>query len=98
MEIILGLMTSWPVTRSSSVILPPDPETPTSCLTFNKKLLFFFFTQINVQSPYINRNKIEISEGASYNISVQLKSCDKTLGDEGDSGYVTRSEPCKGKF
>ena len=43
------------------------------------------------------KNKIEISKGASYNISVQLKSCEKTLGDEGDSDYVTRSKPRKGK-
>ena len=38
-----------------------------------------------------------ISEVAAYNIFLQLKSCEETLGDEGDSDYVTRSKPCKGK-
>ena len=36
------------------------------------------------------RNKIEISERATYNISVQLQSCDNTLEDEECFGYLTR--------
>ena len=42
------------------------------------------------------KNKIEISKGASYNISVQLKSCEETLGDEVNSDYLIKLEPCKG--
>ena len=36
------------------------------------------------------KNKIEISERATYNISVQLQSCDNTLEDEECFGYLTR--------
>ena len=43
------------------------------------------------------KNKIGISKGASYIISVQLKSCEETLGDEGNSDYLTKLEPCKCK-
>jgi hypothetical protein len=51
-EIIPGLMTSWPVTMSTSVILPPDPETPTSRLTFKN----FVYANTN----QYNNNKLEV--------------------------------------
>ena len=41
------------------------------------------------------KNEIEISEGATYNVSLQLKYCEETLGGEGN--YLTRFELCKGK-
>ena len=36
------------------------------------------------------RNKIRSSERATYNISVQLQSCDNTLEDEESFDYLTR--------
>ena len=36
------------------------------------------------------RNKIRASEKATYNISVQLQSCDNTLEDEESFDYLTR--------
>ena len=51
------------------------------CLTFKKLYMKL-------------RNKMEISEGAPYNISIQLKTGEETLGN---SDYLTRSEPCKGE-